>query len=136
MTAGFPAAAEAAAALYKQGKITAYEAEKLASFSHYCSPVLIVIVVGTAYMKQPELGLFLLGIHWASGLSAAVTMNWLSLALSASKQARARIQNIRAAVRLNRGGSSPCAKLKKRGAKTAAASASFLAILLARPCKH
>ncbi|WHX51047.1 nucleoside recognition domain-containing protein [Paenibacillus woosongensis] len=81
MTAGFPAAAEAAAALYKQGKITAYEAEKLASFSHYCSPVLIVIVVGTAYMKQPELGLFLLGIHWASGLSAAVTMNWLSFGL-------------------------------------------------------
>ncbi|GAA0134102.1 dipicolinic acid transporter SpoVV [Paenibacillus sp. YSY-4.3] len=81
MTAGFPAAAEAAAALYKQGKITAHEAEKLASFSHYCSPVLIVIVVGTAYMKQPELGLFLLGIHWASGLSAAATMNWLSFGL-------------------------------------------------------
>ncbi|MFD3258284.1 nucleoside recognition domain-containing protein [Paenibacillus lentus] len=75
MTAGFPAAAEAAATLYKQGRVTAHEAEKLASFAHYCSPVLIVVVVGTAFMKQPELGLFLLGIHWASGLSAAMTMH-------------------------------------------------------------
>ncbi|WP_055108509.1 nucleoside recognition domain-containing protein [Paenibacillus ihumii] len=77
MTAGFPAAAEAAAALYKQGKITAHEAEKLASFSHYCSPVLIVIVIGTAFMRQPELGLILLWIHWAAGLAAAATMQWV-----------------------------------------------------------
>lgn len=77
MTAGFPAAAEAAAALYKQGRVTAHEAERLASFAHYCSPVLIVVVVGTAFMKQPELGLFLLGIHWASGLSAAMTMHFV-----------------------------------------------------------
>lgn len=78
MTAGFPAAAEAAATLYKQGKITAREAERMASFTHYCSPVLIVIVVGTGFMKQPELGLFLLGIHWISGLTAAMTMHLLS----------------------------------------------------------
>ncbi|AZK47837.1 nucleoside recognition domain-containing protein [Paenibacillus lentus] len=78
MTAGFPAAAEAAATLYKQGKITAHEAEKMASFAHYCSPVLIVIVVGTVFMKQPEIGLILLGIHWISGLSAAMTMHLLS----------------------------------------------------------
>ncbi|MNJ39787.1 Sporulation integral membrane protein YlbJ [compost metagenome] len=77
MTAGFPAAAEAAAELYKQGRITAREAEKLASFAHYCSPVLLVIVVGTGFLGQPGIGLLLLGIHWASGLSAAVTMNWL-----------------------------------------------------------
>ncbi|WP_240480037.1 nucleoside recognition domain-containing protein [Paenibacillus fonticola] len=80
MTAGFPAAAEAAATLYMQGRITAQEAEKMASFAHYCSPVLIVIVIGTAFMGQPEIGLLLLGVHWASGLSAALTMNWLSSA--------------------------------------------------------
>ncbi|WP_110933165.1 nucleoside recognition domain-containing protein [Paenibacillus bouchesdurhonensis] len=78
MTAGFPAAAEAAATLYKQGRVSAREAEQIASFTHYCSPVLIVIVVGTGFMKQPESGLFLLGIHWAAGLSAAMTMHLLS----------------------------------------------------------
>lgn len=78
LTAGFPAAASASASLYKQGKITALEAERMASTAHFGSPMLLVVVIGTGYMSRPELGLFLLAVHWLSGIAAGVTLHLLS----------------------------------------------------------
>lgn len=77
MTAGFPAAAEAAATLHKQGKISAQEAERIAAAAHFCSPMLLVVVIGTGFMGRPELGLVLLAAHWAAGLVAGITMHLL-----------------------------------------------------------
>lgn len=74
MTAGFPAAAEAAVTLHKQGKITAREAERLAAAAHFCSPMLLVIVIGAGFLSQPEVGLLLLALHWMAGLAAGVTL--------------------------------------------------------------
>lgn len=75
MTAGFPAAAEAAATLYKQGKVTANEAERLAAAAHFCSPMLLVVVIGAGFVGRPEFGLLLLAVHWAAGLAAGLTLH-------------------------------------------------------------
>lgn len=75
MIAGFPAAAEAAASLYKQGKITRSEAERMAGIGHYASPMLIVVVIGAGFTGRPELGLLLLLMHWAGGLAAGLTLH-------------------------------------------------------------
>ena len=77
MTAGFPAGADAASKLQRQGQITSAEAEKIASYSHFCSPMLIIIVIGAGFAKQPWLGLFLLGIHWIAGLLSGMSTNAL-----------------------------------------------------------
>ncbi|EOS56595.1 nucleoside recognition domain-containing protein [Paenibacillus barengoltzii] len=74
MTAGFPAAAEAAVTLHKQGKITAREAERLAAAAHFCSPMLLVVVIGAGFLSRPEVGLLLLAVHWIAGLAAGVTL--------------------------------------------------------------
>lgn len=75
MTAGFPAAAEAAVTLHKQGKVSAREAERLAAAAHFCSPMLLVIVVGAGFLSRPEFGLLLLAVHWAAGLAAGLTLH-------------------------------------------------------------
>ncbi|MCM3699288.1 nucleoside recognition domain-containing protein [Paenibacillus macerans] len=77
MTAGFPAAADTAATLYKQGKISASEAERIAGAAHFCSPMLLVIVIGTGFFGRPEFGLLLLAVHWAAGLAAGITLHFL-----------------------------------------------------------
>jgi sporulation integral membrane protein YlbJ len=74
MTAGFPAAAEAAVTLHKQGKITAREAERLAATAHFCSPMLLVVVIGAGFLSRPEVGLLLLAVHWMAGIAAGVTL--------------------------------------------------------------
>lgn len=74
MTAGFPAAAEAAVTLHKQGKITAREAERLAAAAHFCGPMLLVVVIGAGFLSRPEVGLLLLAVHWIAGLAAGVTL--------------------------------------------------------------
>lgn len=78
MTVGFPAAAEATATLYKQGKISTLEAEKLASAAHFSSPMLLIVVIGTGFLGKPELGLLLLIVHWAAGLATGITSHLLS----------------------------------------------------------
>lgn len=77
MTAGFPAGADAAARLHKQGRITSYEADKIASLAHFCSPMLIIIVIGTGFLNQPWLGLFLLTIHWLAGIVSGYSTHLL-----------------------------------------------------------
>lgn len=83
LTAGYPAVASAAASLYKQGKISAQEAEKMVSAAHFCSPMLIIVVIGTGFLTHPALGLFLLIIHWISGLASAISLHLLYSARSA-----------------------------------------------------
>lgn len=78
LTAGFPAAAQAAATLHKQGKISAKEAERMAGAAHFASPMLLVVVIGTGFMGREELGLLLLAIHWISGIASGVTMHLLA----------------------------------------------------------
>lgn len=107
LTAGFPTAAAAAATLFKQGKISAREAEKMAGAAHFGSPMLLVVVIGTGYMGSRELGLLLLAVHWISGLAAGITLHFLTsgsrtrqaAASSKLKQANPPISRLRQAIR-------------------------------------
>lgn len=93
MTAGFPAAAEATATLYKQGKISTLEAEKLAGAAHFCSPVLLIVVVGTGFLGVPGLGLLLLIVHWAAGLAAGMTLHFLTPSKQKLQQKNLKLKN-------------------------------------------
>lgn len=71
MTAGFPAGAQAASGMYKQGELQAKDAGKLAALSHFCNPMTILVVISTGLLHQPQSGYLLLVVHWGSGLLAA-----------------------------------------------------------------
>jgi sporulation integral membrane protein YlbJ len=73
ITAGFPGGAGGVLQLHKQGSITDKEASRLASLTHFASPVTLLIVVGVAFLHSPSAGYFLLIIHWISGLLASYT---------------------------------------------------------------
>ncbi|GAB6931558.1 sporulation integral membrane protein YlbJ [Paenibacillus sp. JCM 10914] len=73
MTAGFPAGAQAASSMLKQGELEADEAGRLSVISHFCNPMTIIVVIGTGLLHRPEAGYLLLLIHWMSGLLAAWT---------------------------------------------------------------
>lgn len=82
MTTGFPGGAQAARQLHEQGALSAEEASKLAALSHFCNPMLILIVIATGLMHDPATGYILLAVHWITGLSAFLL---LGEAKSASK---------------------------------------------------
>jgi len=70
MTTGFPGGAQAAKQLYDQGDISGADAGKLAALSHFCNPMLILIVIATGLMHEPAAGYILLAVHWLAGLLA------------------------------------------------------------------
>ncbi|MGY5344573.1 nucleoside recognition domain-containing protein [Paenibacillus glucanolyticus] len=78
MTAGFPAGAQAASGMYKQGELHVSDAGKLAAISHFCNPMTILVVIGTGLLHKPEAGYLLLIVHWISGLLAAWTFGLFS----------------------------------------------------------
>ncbi|MBP2001170.1 sporulation integral membrane protein YlbJ [Paenibacillus shirakamiensis] len=77
LTAGFPAGAEAAAQLYKKNQLSARDAERLAALSHFCNPMLLIVVIGTGFLHRPALGLLLASIHVLSGLIAGMAFHLL-----------------------------------------------------------
>ncbi|WP_025698020.1 nucleoside recognition domain-containing protein, partial [Paenibacillus durus] len=56
MTSGFPGGAQGAAQLYRQGEISDREAGRLASLTHFASPVTLLIVVGASMLHSPAAG--------------------------------------------------------------------------------
>ncbi|WP_042206640.1 nucleoside recognition domain-containing protein [Paenibacillus durus] len=75
MTSGFPGGAQGAAQLYRQGDISGREAGRLASLSHFASPVTLLIVVGASMLHSPAAGYGLLAVHWLAGLAAGMTVS-------------------------------------------------------------
>lgn len=73
ITTGFPGGAGGVMQLHKQGSISDKEAARLASLTHFASPVTLLIVIGVAFLHSPTAGYFLLAIHWISGLLASYT---------------------------------------------------------------
>ncbi|MEC0369292.1 nucleoside recognition domain-containing protein [Paenibacillus chibensis] len=68
MTTGFPGGAQAARQLHDQGELSAKDAGKLAALTHFCNPMLILIVIATGLMHETAAGYIILLIHWVSGL--------------------------------------------------------------------
>ncbi|CAM2899710.1 nucleoside recognition protein [Paenibacillus sediminis] len=77
MTAGYPAGAEASVQLYRQGKLSPHEAEKLSSIAHLSNPMLLIVVIGTGFLHHPEMGILIAIVHWLSSAAAAITISWL-----------------------------------------------------------
>ncbi|GAB6988860.1 nucleoside recognition domain-containing protein [Paenibacillus pini] len=74
MTTGYPSGARATQQLYRQGDISGNDAAKLAMLSHFCNPLMILLVIATGLMHQPSAGYALIVIHWLSGLLAFLTV--------------------------------------------------------------
>ncbi|AKG37668.1 hypothetical protein VK70_08865 [Paenibacillus durus ATCC 35681] len=75
MTSGFPGGAQGAAQLYRQGEISDREAGRLASLTHFASPVTLLIVVGASMLHSPAAGYGLLAVHWLAGLASGMTVS-------------------------------------------------------------
>lgn len=65
---GFPTGAKAVAELRLQGHLTRDQGERLLAMSHFASPALILIVIASAFLGDPSLGLLLVIVHYAAGL--------------------------------------------------------------------
>ncbi|WP_416297367.1 nucleoside recognition domain-containing protein [Paenibacillus illinoisensis] len=72
MCGGFPAGADTASRLVRDQQITGKQAIILVAAAHFTNPMMIILVIGAAFLHQPAAGYFLLMIHWLSGWIAAI----------------------------------------------------------------
>ncbi|MFB8373484.1 nucleoside recognition domain-containing protein [Paenibacillus taichungensis] len=72
MCGGFPAGADTASRLVQDQQITAKQAGIVAAASHFANPLMIILVIGAAFLHQPAAGYFLLIVHWVSGWIATM----------------------------------------------------------------
>ena len=78
----YPMGAKTVKILYKEGKLSASDAQLTLCFCNNCGPLFIIATVGTAMFHSTELGYFLLFIHISSAflLSLCITrFNTLSI---------------------------------------------------------
>ncbi|MDN4601064.1 nucleoside recognition protein [Paenibacillus sp. F6_3S_P_1C] len=86
MCGGFPAGADTASRLVQDQQITAKQAGIVAAAAHFANPLMIILVIGAAFLHQPAAGYFLLVVHWVSGWIA--TMIGVRLLPAKSKSTR------------------------------------------------
>ncbi|MFS0869769.1 nucleoside recognition domain-containing protein [Paenibacillus xylanilyticus] len=72
MCGGFPAGADTAARLVQDRQITGKQAIVLVAAAHFANPMMIILVLGAAFLHLPAAGYFLLMVHWISGWIAAM----------------------------------------------------------------
>lgn len=72
MCGGFPAGADTASRLAQDQQITAKQAGIVAAAAHFANPLMIILVIGAAFLHQPAAGYFLLIVHWVSGWIATM----------------------------------------------------------------
>ncbi|MDR9854490.1 nucleoside recognition protein [Paenibacillus sp. VCA1] len=70
MTTGYPGGAQSARRLFDQGELSGEDANRLAALSHFCNPMLVLVVIATGLMHEPSAGYIVLAVHWAAGLLA------------------------------------------------------------------
>ncbi|MCM3131933.1 nucleoside recognition protein [Paenibacillus polysaccharolyticus] len=78
MCGGFPTAVDAVSRLLKDQQMTARQAVIITAAAHFANPMMILLVVGGAFLHNPAAGYFLLIIHWISGwIAAAVAIRFI-----------------------------------------------------------
>ncbi|WP_274651583.1 nucleoside recognition domain-containing protein [Paenibacillus humicola] len=70
-TGGFPAGAEAAAALRRREAVTRGEGQRLLALAHMPSPLFMLLVVGAGFFRRPELGAAVACAVWLAAFAAA-----------------------------------------------------------------
>ncbi|WP_219836624.1 nucleoside recognition domain-containing protein [Paenibacillus sp. R14(2021)] len=71
-TGGIPCGADAAAALKRDGTLTAAQGNRLLALAHMPNPLFMLLVVGTGFLHRPALGAAILITVWSSALLAAL----------------------------------------------------------------
>lgn len=85
MTAGGPAAAEAARQLAGQSGLGERQVRLLTGAACFCNPMTIVLVIGAGFLHSPSTGYMLLLVHWVTGILAAI----ISVRLFGTKESAA-----------------------------------------------
>ncbi|MGI2292999.1 hypothetical protein [Paenibacillus sp. GXUN7292] len=65
---GFPAGSDAAMNLMKRGLLNKSEAARTMAIAHMPSPLFVLVIVGSAFLKEPITGIMILAAIWLSGL--------------------------------------------------------------------
>lgn len=68
---GYPNGAKMSRDMFDQGLLDDRQASRILSVANNCSPLFIVGTVGAGLLKSVRLGVFLLLMHWVSGIIAA-----------------------------------------------------------------
>ncbi|NLL97469.1 MAG: hypothetical protein GX227_10210 [Clostridiaceae bacterium] len=68
---GYPNGAKMSRDMFDQGLLDSRQASKILSVANNCSPLFIIGTVGAGMLKSVKLGVFLLLMHWISGIIAA-----------------------------------------------------------------
>lgn len=68
---GYPNGAKMARDMFDHGLLDSRQAAKILPMANYCSPLFIIGTIGSGLFKSVRLGVFLLLIHWISGLISA-----------------------------------------------------------------
>lgn len=73
-TSGYPMGAAVAARLKMEGLLSPADAARLAAFANNASPLFILVAVAVGMYRNPQLGPFLAGIHYASNILTGLTL--------------------------------------------------------------
>lgn len=68
---GYPNGAKMARDMFDQGLLDGRQASKILPMANYCSPLFVIGTIGSGLFRSIKLGIFLLLIHWISGLIAS-----------------------------------------------------------------
>ena len=75
LVGGYPTGAKTTAELYRSGRCSRDEAQRLLSFCNNCGPAFLFGVVGCGIFGHPRYALLLAGIHYAAALLTGLIMN-------------------------------------------------------------
>ncbi|MDF2945854.1 MAG: sporulation integral rane protein YlbJ [Bacillales bacterium] len=78
IAAGFPSGAKMAVKLYENGEITKDEAERIAAFCNFSSPLFILGAVGVGMFSSYKIGILLMIIHYVSNALVGITLGIFS----------------------------------------------------------
>ena len=74
---GYPTGAKLARDMLDEGLLDSNQASRVIAIANNCSPLFIIGTVGAGLFRSIRVGFILLGIHWVSGLLAALILNRL-----------------------------------------------------------
>ena len=85
---GYPNGAKMTRDMLDQGALDYRQANRLLPVANNCSPLFIIGTIGAGLFKSIKLGVFLLLIHWISGLIAAFITGKLAATLDSGSKGK------------------------------------------------
>ncbi|MDF2606468.1 MAG: sporulation integral rane protein YlbJ [Bacillales bacterium] len=85
IAAGFPSGAKMSVQLYENGEITKDEAERIAAFCNFSSPLFILGAIGIGMFSSYKIGILLMIIHYVSNAFVGITLGIFSKKVRVNK---------------------------------------------------